>query len=204
MGASNTGGGVTWRLESGDTRIEVGVANNRPLVSMLEDVETRHSWAGGGLAETLMPSVGANGVETPTSWVFRRGSQNKRAGTVTLVFDNANPRLELRSIWRARPGHGPAEHWIEIANQSGGAVTVSHQESLTLDALVVEAPAVVWWVKRGASNASTEGGTCTEPLSGATNLNLVRIVTTGRALCRGWLFRPVRRAGSMLGGSFRV
>lgn len=94
-------------------------------------------------------------------------------GTLTLTFTNAAPALLLRSIWRARPGHGPVEHWIEIVNDTAQRVTVSHQDSLSLAALRPGNPATVWWIKRGGSNASTQGGTFTQPLSPELDLTLV-------------------------------
>ena len=35
--------------------------------------------------------------------------------------------------WRARSGRGPVEHFMEIENQSGACVTVSHQDACLQD-----------------------------------------------------------------------
>ncbi len=84
-------------------------------------------------------------------------------GKLTLRFTNAYPPLELHSIWQARPGRGPVEHWLTIANKSDGPVTLGHQESLVLSGLAVPpGEADVWWINRGGGNAGTEGGTFTQ------------------------------------------
>jgi alpha-galactosidase len=120
----------------------------------------------------LMAKVWQGQRELQTDWRFQNGVLDKSSGTLTLTFTNTMPRLDLRSHWRARPGHGPIEHWITIENLSGERVTVSQQESLALPDLRPGEAASFWWIKRGGSNASTEGGTFTEPLAAGRDLEL--------------------------------
>ncbi|MGI0085611.1 MAG: glycoside hydrolase family 36 protein, partial [Nitrososphaerales archaeon] len=63
-------------------------------------------------------------------------------------------------MWRARPGHGPVEHWIIIANDSRGTITVTHQDSLALEGLTLASgeSAQAWWINRGGNTPSRKGG----------------------------------------------
>ncbi|MBI2927599.1 MAG: NPCBM/NEW2 domain-containing protein [Verrucomicrobia bacterium] len=163
----------SWTLSTDDTRITLAVANGQPVVQHLRAPRSKHNWLATGAPVPLMPHVWLGGREFTTQWLFAGAKQDRRAGTLTLTFTNSQPRLLLRSIWRARSGHGPVEHWMELVNNSGERVTVSHQDSLALAELRPGASANVWWIKRGGSNASSQGGTFVEPLAPELNLNLV-------------------------------
>ena len=152
----------SWSLSTGDTDAVVAVERGRPVLKRL-GAPGRANWLPSGAPETLPPAVGWQGRSIPTNWKFHGGSFD--SGMLTLSFVNADPPLELQSIWRARPGRGPLEHWLTIANRSSGPVTLSQQESLVLSGM--ETPpgeTNVWWINRGGGNASTEGGTFTQNL----------------------------------------
>jgi len=169
-----------WTLATADTRVTIGVADDRPVMLELSDRQGRHEWVPRGLAVPLMARVWVGGQEAKTDWRLEgplpiRPSPGGRgnAGEVSLAFTNAGPRLALRSIWRARPGRGPIEHWVEIENLSGQPVTLGHRDSLSLLGLAPGAQATVWWVRRGGGNASAQGGTFTEKLTERLDLSLV-------------------------------
>ena len=109
----------------------------------------------------------------PTAWRFANGNLSEKGTILTLIFQNANPRLDLRSVWRARKGRGPIEHWTEFVNRSNSNITVPQQESLALDGVNAGGKAEAWWVRRGASNALTEGGTFQTSVEPDMALNLV-------------------------------
>jgi hypothetical protein len=92
-GLAAGGGGVAshWDLSTDDTRIQITVADNRPLVRILEDTADKHNWAGDGFAVELMSKVRVGESEVATRWVFDRGVVNRRAGTLTLAFINEQP-----------------------------------------------------------------------------------------------------------------
>ena len=168
-----------WELATADTRATICVVQNQIHITQLENPDARHNWVDSGkdipvMAKTipLMAKVWIGQQEQPTAWTFDRGESDADAGTLTLTFTNREPKLLLRSVWRARPGRGPIEHWLQIQNQSDQRIAVSHQDSLALRLLSPAAPAKVWWIKRGAANASKQGGTFTEPVTPALNLNL--------------------------------
>ncbi|MHB8974337.1 MAG: hypothetical protein ACYC3X_01225 [Pirellulaceae bacterium] len=155
----------SWELRTDDTEIRIGVAEHRPVIERLAAIGSDHSWIDNISVVPLMTKAWCDSQEVSVVWQFREGGYDPAAGQLTLVFANADPSLVLRSVWRARPGRGPIEHWMEIENRSPSRVTVSHQDSLTLAGLNPGAPATLWWIKRGGSNASTQGGTCSQPLA---------------------------------------
>jgi len=155
----------SWTLATADTRISIAAVNNRPLIKRLECPRARHNWAGKGMIVPLLPVAAVDGEEKPLVWMFRDGRSDSGSGTLTLSFINADPRLVLKSIWRARPGRGPVEHWIEIENLSGKRVMVTHQDSLALIGLVKPSglPVTAQSVKKGGTNATVQGATFFEP-----------------------------------------
>jgi alpha-galactosidase len=161
-----------WELATDDTRIGLDVVDNQLLIARLENATARHNWAGRHMAVPLMAKVWINGRELPVLWTFVNAQEDRHSGRLILRFSNAEPMLSLKSIWRARPGRGPIEHWIDIENQTGQTITVSQQDSLSLSGLQIDRPANLWWIKRGGSNASTQGGTFTEPIVAGRDLIL--------------------------------
>ena len=166
------GAGENWTLANDDTQIEIGVAEGRPLVRRLTAAGESHNWLAQPAAVPLMSRAWIGPKELPLAWSFRQAAIDPGAGKLTLVFASLQPKLVLRSIWRARPGRGPVEHWIEIDNQAGVPVAVGHQDSLTLRGLSAGSPAEVWWIRRGGGNAGTQGGTFHEPVDGRLDLRL--------------------------------
>jgi hypothetical protein len=164
---------AAWQLSTDDTFVSIGVAQNRPLIEQLKRPGSPQAWLGTPLPMPLMDRVWSEGVEVQTAWTFAGGVQDASSGTLTLRFTNSSPSLALRSVWRARPGHGPIEHWLELDNRSGRRVTVSQQDSLALTSLEPGPGTRIYWIKRGGSNASTQGGTYVESLSPELHLNLV-------------------------------
>ncbi len=167
---------ATWTLATADTELRLGIAGQRPAILRLAAVGEQHNWLAEPAVVPLMGRVWVGAKELPIAWSFRHATVDPTAGRsperLTLVFACDEPKLVLRSIWRARPGRGPAEHWMEIENLAGVAVTVSHQGSLTLRGLSAGAPAEAWWIRRGGGNASTQGGTFHEPVDGRLDLQL--------------------------------
>src|SRR5882724_739089 len=148
--ASAVWGADSWSLSTDDTAAVVAVELGRPVLKRL-GTSARGNWLPSGAPEPLPSAVGWQGRSTPTQWKFQGGSFE--SGTLTLSFVNADPPLELKSIWRARAGRGPLEHWLTIANNSSATVTLSQQESLVLSGM--ETPrgeANVWWINRGGGN----------------------------------------------------
>lgn len=159
-----------WNLATDDTRATIGVRDDRPLVEELGAVGETHKWCVGS-SVPLIDRIWLDGREVPVRWRFDHADQT--APNLVLHFQSESPPLELRDIWRARKGRGPIEHWIEIANRTKQSITIPQQESLSLDGINPGGAANVWWIRRGASNAMTQGGVFQEPVKPGMSLNLV-------------------------------
>src|SRR4051812_34312458 len=139
-----------WELKTDDTRIALRVHDNQIFIANLQSAVIDQHWVPGDIPVSLMSTVWLDGGEHKTQWTFAGADQ--KAQTLTLTFQNAEPKLLLRSIWRARPGRGPIEHWIEIENESPQRVTIPQQESLQFSPLAMPDPKCnIWWIKRGGS-----------------------------------------------------
>ncbi len=147
-----------WTLKTSDTFATITVEHDAPALISLKD-SAGHEW----VAEPLVESLPAGGV-----WKFAGASQDK----TTLVLKFQSDEMVLSSCWRARPGRGPLEHWMEIHNRSDKPIAIPHVDSLSLD-LPATKRANLWWIRRGGSNASTEGGTTIQPVVSELDLNLV-------------------------------
>ena len=159
--------------------------------------------------EVLLPSIIQQGSPLTTKWQYEGGAFDPESGQLVLRFSNAAPALELLSIWRARPGRGPIEHWLTIANNSGAVITIGRQDSLVLNHLVIPANDSIdaWSIKRGASNATKEGGTLvrsvgrntdetliSDPTDGASPVPWLALqVGTSRGMYVGWEFSGIGR-----------
>ncbi len=199
---------TSWRLTTDDTAMVVAIQGGSPVVTELSSAKGNANWLLAPAPEVLLPSVTQNGASTPTQWKYQGGALDG-SGQLVLRFSNAAPALELQSIWQARPGHGPVEHWLTIANKSGAAITVGHQDSLVLKHIAIPASESMdaWWIKRGGGNATTEGGTLTEsvgrnsgmtltsdPTDGASPVPwLAMQVGTSRGFYVGWEFSGIGR-----------
>jgi hypothetical protein len=153
----------SWRLATDDTVVAVTVQYGTPVVTQVGTVKDNSNWLLAPVPEVLLPSVTQKDSSVPTTWQYQGGDFDQQSGEMVLRFTNSAPALELKSIWRARPGRGPVEHWLTIANNSGGVITIGHQDSLVLKsvALPTKESLDAWWIKRGAGNATVQGGTFT-------------------------------------------
>jgi hypothetical protein len=200
---------ASWQLKTDDTVMVVAIQQGMPTVTWLGSVKENSNWLLTPASEVLMPSVIQQGQSVMTRWQYQSGTLDSDTGQLVLRFSNATPALELQSIWRARPGHGPVEHWLTIANNSGAVITIGHQDSLSLSPIAVPTNELMnaWWIKRGGGNATTEGGTFTEsvgrhsqvtlisdPTDGASPVPWLALqVGTSRGLYVGWEFSGLGR-----------
>lgn len=157
--AAESDSALSWTLSTDDTIVRLSVSHDRPVLGVLASKADNHNWLSGPLNEELMPTVEVDGKVVHTDWRFQTADFD--AKQLVLHFENPNPRLNLISVWRARPGPGPVEHWLTVTNESKRTATVTHQDSLALDGLAPASsvPTQVWWINRGGINASREGGT---------------------------------------------
>jgi Melibiase/Glycosyl hydrolase family 36 C-terminal domain len=153
----------SWTLSTDDTLLTLSVEDGRPALRTLRSKVGNDNWLHGSPKEELMETVEVNGSAVKTDWKFQGADLDNKKEQLTLRFANADPQLQLNSIWRARHGPGPIEHWLTIVNDSGHTMTVTHQDSLVLEglSLAVNESGNVWWINRGGSDASRQGGVFT-------------------------------------------
>ena len=200
---------TSWSLSTDDTRLVVAVQQGMPAVTQLSSANSHSNWLLAPAPEVLPSSVLQQGTSLATKWQYEGGAFDPKSGQLVLRFSNSNPALELQSIWQARPGHGPVEHWLTIANKSGAVITIGHQDSLKLSHIAIPTNQSMdaWSIKRGAGNATTEGGTLvrsigrhsdevltSDPTDGASPVPWLALqVGTSRGLYVGWEFSGIGR-----------
>jgi alpha-galactosidase len=165
-GAERQNSSNSWRLATDDTEIVLSRQGGWPVLEALRSTGTGRNWLMSPLKESLMKTVEFDGVAKDLDWKFEGADLDSKGEQLKLHYSNSNPKLSLDSVWRAQPGHGPAEHWLTMTNQSGHSITVTPQASLEFASLVVPSKQIarVWWINRGGGNASREGGTFTANL----------------------------------------
>ena len=199
----------SWRLSTDDTVVVLTEQNGAVVLTQLGAAKDNSNWLPGPVSELLLPSVVQQGSSLPTKWQYHGGDFDQRSGQLVLRFSNATPAMELQSIWRARPGRGPVEHWLTIVNRSSAVITIGHQDSLVLGRLAFPADESLdsWWIKRGAGNATTEGGTLvrsvgknsdetltSSPIDGASPVPWLALQAgTSHGLYVGWEFSGIGR-----------
>ena len=177
-GADDT---LSWRLSTDDTVMVVAMQQGLPVVTRLGSTKNDSNWLLAAAREDFPSSVTQQGNDLPMRWQYEGGQLEPKTGQLVLRFANSSPALKLQSIWQARPGHGPIEHWLTIANDSGTVITIGHQDSLVLShvAIPTDASMDAWWIKRGGGNATTEGGTLVQSVGRNSNLTLTSDPTDG-------------------------
>src|SRR5215470_6901949 len=199
----------SWHLSTDDTALTITVNQDAPVVMQLSSVNGGTNWLLAPSPELLLPSVMQGGSSLATKWHYENGALNPQSGQLILRFSNSAPAMELQSIWRARPGRGPIEHWLTIANHSGAVITIGHQDSLVLNHLAIPTDDSIdaWSIKRGASNATLEGGTVvrsvgknsdetliSDPTDGASPVPWLALqVGVSRGVYVGWEFSGIGR-----------
>lgn len=163
---------AAWELTTADTKLVVDVQGDRERIIQLGEIQGRHNWIAQAVPVPLMARVKLGERESELAWRFRGGDFDAKTGILTLRFTSDEPKLVLRSLWRAQAGPGPVEHWCEIENHSGQRVMITNQESLVLAGLKADAAAEIGWIKRGGGNASTQGGSFVQPLDAQLDLHL--------------------------------
>jgi hypothetical protein len=200
---------TSWRLSTDDTTMVVALQEGIPAISQLSSTKTGASWLLAPAPEILPSSVILQGAPVAIKWQYDGGALDPQTGQLVLRFSDSARALQLQSIWRARPGHGPIEHWLTIANHSVATITLGHQDSLVLNNVAIpkDESMDAWWIKRGAGNATIEGGTylqsigahssqtlTSDPTDGASPVPWLALqVGTSRGLYLGWEFSAVGR-----------
>jgi len=124
-----------WVLQTEDTKIVLGL-NGRGQLSLFELINPGKgfNWV---KSPSVMPFVRQADIGSDsfaTNWKYKSATVDRKNGTtISLLFKNAHPALELISMWQARKGPGPIRHSLFIKNLSGEIVTIHNQESIDIN-----------------------------------------------------------------------
>jgi len=162
-----------WVLATTDTHVTLRQHGEQVVLERLESTRARRNWVAAE-APIALPSGLWRGRESwPVSWRLEGAEHDSNTGVVVLTFASTPPGLRVLSTWRGQPGPGPVETWAAIENRTNQTVTVGHHDSLALPALAVKPGGEAWWIRRGGSNASTQGGVWRDPILPGLSLDLV-------------------------------
>ena len=155
-----------WTLSTKDTEIKIGIRNGTEAILELHTQGTPWEWVQTPNEQALLASVTQGGAVRQLHWTYSGANQDPANRTLTLLFKNASPALELKSFWKASPGSGPVEHWMVFKNASADRLTIGAQASLSLKSLALPRNHYVesTQVRRGGSNAQVSGGVLTRPV----------------------------------------
>ncbi len=137
-----------WTLHTDDTTLTLCISADQKLT-----VEQLSSPAGWNWTETpsefpLLDRVEVAGTSVIPGWVFGGATVEETDGKkLTLVFHAAEPSLECRSIWHARPGPGPIHLSMDIVNKSDQVITWGNQESIELSVVGPNPHTSVWYIR---------------------------------------------------------
>lgn len=164
QGSSRSG---PWRLTTADTEIILTTQDGWPVLKTVTSPATEHNWLSSPVKEQLMKIVMLDGKPRNTDWKFEGVDHDAQTGELIFRYSNSSPKLDLKSVWRARRGHGPVEHWITITNNSQSTITITNQDSLALDGLTLasDESAQAWWINRGGNTPNLKGGVFTVGIS---------------------------------------
>jgi hypothetical protein len=124
-----------WTLSTEDTCLEISVSNNRIYIGSLKNPAQDWNWVptasevplpGKNSIRTVGADIKTGNIDQTPNWTYAGAREDKSDGyLVALRFTSTTPALELKSVWSARPGPGPVENQVTIANKSGGEVVYS-------------------------------------------------------------------------------
>lgn len=208
FGKTSPGQGLSrsgpWRLTTSDTEIILTTQDGWPVLKAVTSPATAHNWLSSPDKEQLMKIVMLDGKPRNTDWKFEGVDQDAQTGELIFRYSNSSPKLDLKSVWRARPGHGPVEHWITIANNSPNTITMTNQDSLTLDGLTLasDESAQAWWINRGGNTPSLKGGVFTTGINPGLDQVLISNPTNGSSPVPWLAVQDGRERGFYVGWEF--
>jgi hypothetical protein len=145
--------GQSWILATDDTRMTIALdAEGRPIITELVNPSRAFNWALQPNPIPLPTGVLQDGRAVAGNWTLRNAAVDTSDGTkLTLTFSNTSG-LEFQSEWWARPGAGPIHHASLITNNSGAAMGIEYQPTLSLQLNAPQSDRIDAW------HFKTDGG----------------------------------------------
>ena len=141
-----------WTLNTADTKLTLGVGADQSLcIHELRDPDG-WNWTASDSPIPLVGRIDVAGTRVVPKWVFHDAViENGDGMKLSITFANADPAMELKSVWHAHQGPGPIHHAMFITNKSGKPVTIHEQESLDVHVRGPEKDTGVFYIKNDAS-----------------------------------------------------
>jgi hypothetical protein len=152
-----------WTLSTADTKLTLGVGgeDKQLYIYELSSPAAGWNWTRSPSRFPLLSRVDSGGVKCAPHWVFQDATVDSSDGRkVTIRFTSDKPAMELRSVWRARPGRGPVRHTMFITNKTAGPITIYEQETFDIHIVGPEADTNVWYISDDASVPDKTGVYC--------------------------------------------
>lgn len=125
-------GGQSWTLENNDVRMALKESSGRQYITELVNKENGYNWIDGASEVPMLSKVSGENIE----WAFSGAQLDRANGTkLTLRFISESPAVRLSSVWEVN-AQGPVTHYSELANLTGGQITVDSGEVIAGDALL--------------------------------------------------------------------
>ena len=159
MAFSNCNQSKRWTLQTEDTKLVIGVDASQKLnIFELTNPATGWNWTKTPSVFRLTDKVYMDSISYTTDWNYQSGEIDESDGTkLTITFANANPAMELKSVWQARKGQGPVRHTMFIKNTSGKTIRIYEQKSIILQVSDPEKNTKVWYINDDASSPDSVG-----------------------------------------------
>jgi hypothetical protein len=147
-----------WTLRTADTTLGLGVRSDGKLYVCTLASPAGWNWAKTPSLFPLVSRAEVGGAQRSLNWSFQKATEDQRDGSqVAITFTNADPALELASIWQARRGPGPVRHTMTIKNGGTQKVTLNEQESMEVQVAGPGNETSVWYVNDDGSLPDATG-----------------------------------------------
>ncbi len=131
--AAAAGGIRTWTLTTDDTELTLAATDHAMSIVGLRNPAQNWNWTA-ALSRVPMPGIKTTKAGQTAAWEYRDATEDNKSGhQVTLRFTSADPALELKSVWRARPGPGPVENEVYVENKSNEKIVFPPTAAATVN-----------------------------------------------------------------------
>ena len=145
-------------MNTDDTKLTLGIGADGLLRIDELSGPDGFNWTTAGSRIALIDRIDVAGARTTPRWTYRSATVDASDGVkVAVTFTNAEPAMELTSLWHARKGPGPVRHTMFLVNRSAKPVTIYEQESLDVRVAGPDKGTSVWYIKNDASTPDKIG-----------------------------------------------
>jgi hypothetical protein len=147
-----------WLLKTADTTLAIGVGSDHKLYLDELSSPAGWNWTSKPFPIPLVHQASVAGAQHELNWRYSKGTEETGDGRkVVITFTNADPVLELTSVWHARAGSGPVRHTMFIKNGAAQKVTIYEQESVEVQLAGPDSRTSVWYINDDGSLPDATG-----------------------------------------------